>query len=306
MDEAFRRSIRKMTGTSLARLGGRLNRGTVKASLAQSMEIPWVIALFEHLDASFADPDSLMAGSEMVSYSASSWQGAESHFPALCEEFKKRFEDFRIKWLQRFATEEIHRNLLQGGWITKDEQGWYLALKGNTKEIRSLYHATIHLMVGDAEKLLVMMVSRAVHLQEQLGKVWHKESALSPISKLLPSLEASLRGQEDAYIARLRGSLSHTAYLRFSNAFRNVRSMRRYASSVACVRYVGRLWNPAGAYENAFLAYVEDFCDYARGITLLIGEWYQEKWQLYLRGFSRGQLDLFGRSHFKSTPTPVL
>ncbi len=301
MDEAFRRSIRKMTGSSLVRLGGRLNRTAVTASLAGSMEVPWAIALFEHLDATLADPESLMSGAEMVSYSASSWQGAESHFPALCEEFKKRFEDFRLKWLQRFSTEDVHRNLLQGGWILQDEQGWYLALKGNIKEIRSLYHATIHLMVGDAEKLLVMMVSRASHLQDGLGKIWHKEIALSPISKLLPSLEASLRDQEEAYVARLRGSLSQVTFQRFAGAFRSTRKTRHYHSSVACARHVGELWNPAEAYENAFLAFVEDFCDYARGITLLIGEWYQRKWQLYLRGFSRGQLDLFARSSVKFT-----
>jgi hypothetical protein len=290
-----------MTGTSLVRLGNRLNRSAVTASLAGSMEVPWSIALFEHLDATLADPESLMSGTEMVSYSASSWKGAESHFPALCEEFKKRFEDFRLKWLQRFSTEDIHRNLLQGGWILQDEQGWYLALKGNIKEIRSLYHATIHLMVGDAEKLLVMMVSRASHLQDGLGKIWHKEIALSPISKLLPSLEASLRDQEEAYVARLRGSLSQVTFQRFAGAFRSSRKIRHYLSSVACARHVGELWNPAEAYENAFLAFVEDFCDYARGITLLIGEWYQKKWQLYLRGFSRGQLDLFARSSVKFT-----
>ncbi len=31
----------------------------------------------------------------------------------------------------------------------------------------------------------------------------------------------------------------------------------------------------------------------ARGLTIQIIEWYQSKWALFLRGFSRGQLNLF-------------
>jgi hypothetical protein len=65
---------------------------------------------------------------------------------------------------------------------------------------------------------------------------------------------------------------------------------------MSCARNVGRLWDLNGAYENPFLAYTDDFCDYAAGLTLLIGRWYQEKWSLFLRGFSRGQLDLFGQN----------
>ena len=38
----------------------------------------------------------------------------------------------------------------------------------------------------------------------------------------------------------------------------------------------------------------KDFCDYAVGLCLLMAEWYRDKWSLFLRGFSRGQLDLFG------------
>ena len=46
-------------------------------------------------------------------------------------------------------------------------------------------------------------------------------------------------------------------------------------------------------YENGFLAFTDDFCDYARGLTLQVIDWYRDKWSLFLRGFNRGQLNLF-------------
>ena len=78
---------------------------------------------------------------------------------------------------------------------------------------------------------------------------------------------------------------------RFIVAFRTARlSHVSKASSVHSVaRQVGGpAWNPLGAYENAFLAYLDDFCDYTRGLAFLLGDWYHNKWSLYLRGFSRG------------------
>ena len=285
-----------MTGTSLVRLGGRPDRSSSVAMLSQTMEATWSIALFEHLDAALTDPSSTMAGQEMISYSPNAWMISQKDFPLLLDEFRTRFDEFRAKWAQRFATEELHRVLLQAGWILQDGDGWYFSFKGTSQEIRNLYFTTSHMLVGDSEKLLVMMSSRVLHLQERLCKVWYKESAIDAISKILPSMEASFHEQEDQYIARLRASLAEIAFKRFSLAFKSRGKVRHFATSLACVRAVGSTWNRSGAYENAFLAFTDDFCDYACGLTLLVGEWYRDKWSLYLRGFSRGQLDLFGRS----------
>jgi hypothetical protein len=269
------------------------------------MDATWSIALFEHLDAALADPSASMAGPEMISYSPLAWASSQKDFPLLLDEFRVRFDEFRAKWAQRFATEELHRILLQGGWITQDGEGWYFLFKGTSQEVRNLYFSTIHLLVGDAEKLLVMMAARVIHLQERLSKVWHKESATDAISKILPSMEVSFHEHEDRYIARLRASLAEVAFKRFSLAFKTRGKVRHYATSIACARAVGSTWNRSGAYENAFLAFTDDFCDYACGLTLLIGEWYRDKWSLYLRGFSRGQLDLFGRSASPLHTKPV-
>lgn len=294
MEESFRRAIRKMTGRSLLRLGVRPNRSKLEATLAQSMSANWSIALFEHLDAVSSEPETAMSGPEMISYSPSAWKLIERDFPKLLEEAREKFDEFRLKWKQRFSTDELHRMLLQGNWVVENENGWSLAIKSNKTEINNFYLSTVHLMVGDAEKLFVMLSSRVLHLQERFSKYWHEESALDAVSKILPCLEASFRKREETLMTDLRATLASVAKERFSSAFSTRQKTRGYSTSYACVRSVGRLWDPNFAYENAFLAYLEDFCDYAVGLCLLMAEWYRDKWSLFLRGFSRGQLDLFG------------
>lgn len=294
MEESFRRAIRKMTGRSLLRLGVRESRSKLEATLAQNMAVNWSIALFEHLDAVSNMPETAMSGPEMISYSPSAWKLIETEFPKLLEDTRDKFEEFRLKWKQRFSTDELHRILLQGNWIQETENGWVLAVRNNKTEIGNLYLSTVHLMVGDAEKLFVMLSSRVLHLQDRFSKYWHEESAVDAVSKVLPCLEASFRKKEESLIAELRATLAQVAKDRFALSFSARHKPRTYSSSYACVRSVGRFWDPNSAYENAFLAYLEDFCDYSVGLCLLIAEWYRDKWSLFLRGFSRGQLDLFG------------
>ena len=291
MEESFRRAIRKMTGSSLLRLGARPDRASEMANLSQAMDARWSIALFEHLDAAIENPHSMMAGPEMISYGATAWKIAIEDCPIIIDEYRTKFNEFRAKWMQRFATDEITRMLVQNEFVLKDDRGWFFS--ANSEKQRTLYFSTIHLMVGDAEKLLVNLSGRVEHLQDKLSKLWYRESAIDPVSKVLPSLEASLRDSEYVLIARLRSSLAVLARKRFDQTFKSKTKDRRFPTSVSCARDVGSLWNSSFAYENAFLAYTDDFCDYACGLTLLIGEWYRDKWLLYLRGFSRGQLDLF-------------
>lgn len=293
MEEAFRRAIRKMTGTSV-RLSVRPNRSSMVATLSQSMMVTWAIALYEHLDAMLSNPEASVGASELISYSESAWKLADSGFPQIIQNANKLYDEFRAKWMQRFSTEEVQRLLLEGGdFLTHDEQGWALTVKNNKQDINALYSATIHLLVSDAEPLFVRTHGRVMQLQEKLCKYWHSESAVDAVSKLLPCLETSLRDKENAMVVSLRSSLNALAKKRFAAAFAGKNATRYYASAAGCARNVGRFWNPHGAYENGFLAFTDDFCDYARGLSLQVIEWYQSKWALFLRGFSRGQLNLF-------------
>lgn len=282
-----------MTGRSLFRKVSHANRSRIEGLMAQEMSVNWAIALFEHLDAVLRAPELSMSGSEAISFGRSAWRLSEKEFPKLEAETRERFGEFRSKWAQRFSTPELSRLLLQGSWLREEERGWTLALKSQKAEINNFYLATIHLMVGDAEKLFVMVTSRTLRLQERLGKLWLEESATDAISKVLPCLEASLRKCEGTIISNLRGTISLFAHERFAAAFSSKARAKHYPTSLACVRSVGRFWNLNGAYENSFLAFLDDFCDYVSGLSLLLEEWYQSKWSLFLRGFLRGQLDLF-------------
>lgn len=294
MEESFRRSIRKMTGASI-RLNACPNRSSMVAELSQSMMVTWSIALFEHLDAMLNNLDPSVGNSEQISFSETAWKLADTSFPQIAEAANKLYDEFRAKWMQRFSTDEVLRLLLEGGdFIHHDEEkGWALTVKNNKQDINAFYSATIHLLVSDAEPLFVRMHGRVMQLQEKLCKYWHSESAVDAVSKLLPCLESSLRDKENAMITSLRSSLNVLAKKRFALAFTGKGPQRYYRSAASCARNVGRFWNPHYAYENGFLAFTDEFCDYARDLTLYIIEWYHDKWSVFLRGFSRGQLNLF-------------
>lgn len=294
MEESFRRSIRKMTGASI-RLNACPNRSSMVADLSQSMMVTWSIALFEHLDAMLNNLDPSVGNSEQISFSETAWKLADTSFPQIAEAANKLYDEFRAKWMQRFSTDEVLRLLLEGGdFIHHDEEkGWALTVKNNKQDINAFYSATIHLLVSDAEPLFVRMHGRVMQLQEKLCKYWHSESAVDAVSKLLPCLESSLRDKENAMITSLRSSLNVLAKKRFALAFTGKGPQRYYHSAASCARNVGRFWNPHYAYENGFLAFTDEFCDYARDLTLYIIDWYHDKWSVFLRGFSRGQLNLF-------------
>lgn len=282
-----------MIGASMG-LSSTANRSSMVADLSNSMMVTWSIALFEHLDAMMNDPTAVVGGSEQISYSDSAWKLADVSFPEIKAAAVKLYDEFRSKWMQRFATDEVVRLLLEGGdFLTHDENGWALTVKNNKQDINAFYSATIHLLVSDAEPLFVRVHGRVMQLQEKLCKYWHGESAVDAVSKLLPCLESSLREKENSMIVSLRSSLNTLAKKRFAAAFNMKGAPRYYSSAVSCARNVGRFWNPHYAYENGFLAFTDDFCDYAQGLSLQIIDWYQSKWALFLRGFSRGQLNLF-------------
>jgi len=295
MDEAFRRAIRKMTGKSLVRLSGRPDHGVVLSHLSQGMSASWTVAMHEHMEAAQVPQQGFLGEGETVSHSASAWRQCQEEFPALAEEFRIKIAEFRDKWVQRFALDVLQASLVQGRWIQQDAEGWFFNLRGSAPEIKNFYYETMHLMVGDSEKLLVMMSSRSLHVQDKLCAIWHRESVLSPASKVLPSLEAGLRDMEVQAFHNLRDNLSELANKRFAGAFKPVRGkLPHYPTPGAAVRNIGRPWNPVGVWETGFLGFLHDYCDFVEGVVQLVGDWYFNKWSLFLRGYSAGQLELFG------------
>jgi len=284
-----------MTGRSLLGVSGAPDRQAVLSFLSEGVDPAYCIALREHIDGS--ESDFLQAGPESsVSEAMNLQKACQKEFRALQLELKTAFQNFREKWAQRLETSVLAPQLRDNGWITQADGGFKLDLGTSRKDIRDFYYDTVHLMVGDAEKLVVTAHSRSAHLQQRLAKTWYAETIESPASKILPTLEAGLRGSENALMQKLRESLGNVAIHFFSEAFRlrrTSRSFRVWKSEEAVVRNLGEHWNPAGIWPNGFRAYMEEFCDYASGISTEITDWYLDKWLLYLRGFSRGQLNLF-------------
>jgi hypothetical protein len=295
MEETFRRAIRKMTGKSLARLSGRPDRGQVMSQLSQGLSASWTVALHEHLEAAHIPSTGFLGEGDIVSHSPVAWKQCQAEFPALAAEFRVKIAEFRDKWVQRFALDVLQPSLMQGRWLQQDSEGWFFNMRGSAQEMKDFYYETVHLMVGDAEKLVVIMSSRSLHIQDKLAATWHKESLKSPGSKVLPSLEAGLRDLESQCFRSLRENLPALAIKRFNSAFKPVRVKVPHAANPASiVRGIGRVWNPVGAWETGFLGYLHDYCDFVEGVVQLVGEWYFSKWSLYLRGFSAGQLVFFG------------
>ncbi|NLB62958.1 MAG: hypothetical protein GX801_02470 [Fibrobacter sp.] len=293
MKEAFRRAIRKMTGKSINLLPSRPIREDVLGKFATGMSSAWTVILQEHINASLEQEQSYGSG-EYVSRSEGAWELAQDLFPALQKEFSQKSCEFRDKWHQRYTLKTLTPQLQQGNWLQKADSGWFFNLGTSEQQIKDFYFETLHLMVGDAEKLLVMHFSRILHIQERLVAEWHQESVNSPLSKVLPSFEAGMRESEIGIFKTFRDGISTIAFRYFSNAFKSEsRKKTSFASADAATRQIGSIWNPTGVWETGFLAFLHDFCDYLEGLISHSDEWYYNKWTLFLRGFSAGQLDLF-------------
>jgi hypothetical protein len=296
LDKYFRRAFRKLTGRSLLRFSGVPDRDQVLNFLVEAVDPIYSIALREHLDLS-EQRLSQEGGDEFISESRIAQKLCSEEFEELKKEIEKKFDDFRSKWAQRLTQDQLVPLLNQGGWILPSEKGFEFKIKGDAQDVKNFYYETLHFMTGDAEKLVVTVNSRVLHIQEKLTKIWHGDTVHNSVSKILPTLERGARERENAAIRKIRESMAPIALNRFSSGFvskgRTRISPQIYPTAESLVRGISAKWNTAGVWENGFMAFMEDYADYARGICIQIQEWYQNKWMLYLRGFSRGQLDFF-------------
>ena len=278
----------------MSRMHGRPVRDEIIRRMALEISGTWAVVLQEHLEAAAEQVGGFAGERELVSHSPAAWALYQELFPALNEEFTEKLSEFRNKWQQRYSLNVLLPALIQGHWIEQDAEGWFFNMRGSVQELKNLYYETLHLMVGDAEKFLVMKSSRILHIQDRITQIWHKEALLSPASKILPSLEAGMRDAEIRLFKHMREGLSTLAYQHYAAAFKGARGKSlRYPTAAFAARNIGKYWNPLGLWETGFLGYLQNFCDYVAGLQRLMGDWYHNKWTLYLRGFSIGQLDLF-------------
>lgn len=295
VEESFRSAFRKFTGRSVVELKASHHRLQILERIGIEFDPSYTILLKENLDSIQDDPTH---PKESVSEAPVENSQAQSEYGQLSSDLRAQFSEFRSKWAQRYSVDEFVARLEMGKWIVEEEKGFRLNLSTKAKDLKDFYLHDIHLMVGDAEKLVVTTCSRCIKIQNKITQAWYqtmKENGggeLKPISRLLPSLELGLREMEERELRRVRDAVKLLAEKRFRDGVKKAGS-HYYKTPQAVYRNLGGTWNTLGIWDTGFRAYMEEFVDFCQGICLEIILWYQRKWILFTRGWSLGQLELF-------------
>lgn len=295
MEESFRSAFRKFTGRSVVELKTSTRRLNILDRIGLEFDPSYTILLKENLENIQKDSSHPL---ESVSESFEANSTTQTEFDQLSEDLRQQFSEFRVKWAQRYSVDNFVPRLEMGKWIVEDEKGFRINLKNKAKDLKDFYLHDIHLMIGDAEKLVVTTSSRCLKLQNKITKAWyesmksHGQGAILPISRLLPSLELGLREMEEKELRRVRDAIKLLAEKRFREGVKRAGS-HYYKSPQAVYRNLGGTWNTLGLWDTGFRAFMEEFVDFCQGICLEIIMWYQRKWILFTRGWSLGQIELF-------------
>ena len=225
-----------------------------------------VIVLSEHLGWINKHPENF-PHAENISQSRAAWLAALNGFAEMEQKFTKKLYEWREKWQQRFETEGTAQVVAQAAKEIKKNK--------NTKEkerlAKNLYLSTVHLMIGDAQKHLVTINSRAEFLQENVRKIWHKNCSDDSYSKILPSIENSFQNYEETFFSNIRNSFFE--------------EQKDSSPSIARQEFLESIM----ANDNCDLILSFYFSKIFRRISEIsatLCKFYSKKWALYARGFS--------------------
>ena len=292
MEKNYRTILRRMGKSRPAQmLSASEERSEVLDRVIGSMDPPCVVLLRENVDRAKDEP---APASPQISEAPETLKRAHESLDALEAALREKMAEVRMRWSQRYAKEEMLRLLQTGRWIAHEGDSWTLARVGNRKQNEELFKAVALLLAGDMEKHLVMVLSRLQHLQGVFAKQWYAESVGGSFSKLLPSLELSLRSSEDELFLKMRDCVRKLTFGYFHEGIRKT-AKQAWRSPDALWRGVGSpLWNPLQLWESGWRGFLEDSVDLAEGTGMEFIKWYRSKWELYLRGYAQSQIDLFG------------
>jgi len=221
------------------------------------MDPALVIVLSEHLGWTAKHPESF-PHSENISQSHTAWLSALYGFAELEQKFAAKLEEWREKWQQRFEIEGVAQIVAAEAEEIKKIKN----AKDREQQARLLYLKTVHLMIGDAQKYLVTINSRAELLQENVRKIWHKNCPSDSYSKILPSLESSFQNYEEKFFEAQKDSVPDNARQEFLETIM--------------------------ANDNCNLILNFYFSNIFRQVSKIsagICRFYSKKWALYARGF---------------------
>ncbi|MDR2579747.1 MAG: hypothetical protein LBC85_01980 [Fibromonadaceae bacterium] len=231
------------------------------SELAKCMDPALVIVLSEHLSWVAEHPEDFPR-SEHISQSEAAWHIASNGFLELENEFANRLTEWREKWQQRFETENVAQIVASGAETIKQITN----AKERERQSKNLYLGTVHLMIGDAQKHIVTLNSRAELLQEKVRKTWHKNCPNDSYSKILPSMENAFQNHEETFFSDVKESVPRYA-------------MQEFAATINTKKESGLILN----------FYLSKVYRYVSKTSINLCKFYSKKWALYARGFSSRQ-----------------
>lgn len=209
---------------------------------------------------------------------------AQERLDSLREEAVAKFLEFRERWRKRLAFPQLHPFLQRNQWFTQTDEGWALTGKGTRKDAKMLYLQSLHDMASDAERQVSFLSGHIFRQEGEVAALWHRESVRDNRSRLLPALEAALRGGESTLFKRLRLSLGDLAQETFTERVGKW-DRRLYAGEAELFRQAAWPWLTAGR-ASGFEGFMEAFADLCEALCAAMLDHYEAKWGLYLRGLA--------------------
>ncbi|MDR2733001.1 MAG: hypothetical protein LBB36_07280 [Fibromonadaceae bacterium] len=239
------------------------------SELARNMDPALVIVLSEHLGWVAEHPESV-PHTENISQNNTAWLMAHSGYAELEQKFAERLDEWQAKWQQRFELEGTAKVVAMGAEAIREIKN----SKERERRVKELYLNTVHLMVGDAQKYVVTINSRAEFMQESIRKTWHKNCPADSYSKILPSIESSFQTYEETFFGDMRRTFFE--------------DQKDSAPGIARQEFLKTIMENDNC--NLILNfYFSKIIRHVSKISAGLCRFYSKKWALYARGFSSRQ-----------------
>ncbi len=224
-----------------------------------------------------------LRNSSSLSEASRTLEFSRRQFSELEKEQEPRFLEFKSKWRERLSRPVLEPFLERNRWYFETGGGFAMVGKGARRESKLLYLQSLHDMVVDAEKMMSATSGKIHRLQEQIVTRWHDESIRNESSKLLPALEASIRTLEFDVFKKIRLKTAELAQELFITKVTKWEK-RIYPSKDALYRAAAWPWYLPGVNESGFEGFLNFSADYAEAFCYQITEYFETKWEIFLRG----------------------
>jgi hypothetical protein len=219
----------------------------------------------------------------------------------LARDTKLKYAELRERWEIRLTPQALLPFLNRNQWIVPFEggdeaksggqsgsvvlAGVVLAGKGGRQEARMLYLQTGHDMATDCARQWASIGGRLQVFEASFAAEWHAivVQADDDATRLLPALEATLRGAEFDAWKKLRLSLGELAEEAFIQAALRWET-RAFPDPETLVRGMLGPWVRHSPSDNGWSGFMRALSHTAEAMTHAMLDHYGRKWDLYLRG----------------------